>query len=201
MCCAKLVPAATAQRVCSQVKGTRKLCRAPRSGARSMCEPRAVRLLCACQSIARVQVLTYQLWGLRWLDPTEMPKKVTSSKALGSGDSRCMPAMQTEQQWHMEVDVGGCMPWVQWGWGCGCLLLLLQQGSSPLAEPAMGELLLQGDCKMDLAEAEAQRAKCAKLNQLCFVDCFSFLTSHQTNTTLGPEQKLRIPLLFLPFPC
>lgn len=80
----------------------------------------------------------------------------------------------------------------------GCLLLL-EQGSNPLAAPAMGEPLLQGDCKMDLAEAEAQLAKCAKLNQLCFVDCFSFLTSHQTNTTLGPEQKLGIPLLFLPF--
>lgn len=27
-----------------------------------------------------------------------------------------------------------------------------------------------------------------------------FFTSHQTNTTLGPEQKLGIPLLVLPFP-
>lgn len=57
----------------------------------------------------------------------------------------------------------------------GCLLLL-ERGSSPLAAPVMGELLLQVDCKMDLAEAEAQHAKFTKLNQLCFVDwvCFFF---------------------------
>lgn len=113
------------------------------------------------------------------------------------------------QQLHTALQAEQQCPW-RWLWvgtchGCsgagavGCLLLL-EQGSSPLAAPAMGEPLLQGDCKMDLAEAEAQHAKCAKLNQLCFVDCFSFLTSHQTNTALGPEQKLGIPFLFLSVP-
>lgn len=80
-----------------------------------------------------------------------------------------------------QADSSGPWRWV-WVWvgacpGCsgpgGCLLLL-ERSSSPLAAPVMGEPLLQGDCKMDLAEAEAQHAKCAKLNQHCLVDCFFF---------------------------
>lgn len=55
--------------------------------------------------------------------------------------------------------VGAC-PGCSGAGAVGCLLLL-EQGSSPLAAPVMGEPLLQGDCKMDLAEAEAQHAKCA----------------------------------------
>lgn len=96
------------------------------------------------------------------------------------------------------VWVGAC-PECSGAGAVGCLMPL-KRGSSPSAAPAMGEPLLQGDCKMDLAEAEAQQAKYTKLNQLCFEDWGFFFTSHQTNTTLGPEQKLGIPLLVLPFP-
>lgn len=82
-------------------------------------------------------------------------------------------------------------PW-RWVWvgacpgcsGAGGCLLLLERSSSPLTAPAIGEPLLQGDCKMNLAEAEAQRDKCSKLNHLCFVDCLFFLSQAIKQTPL-----------------
>lgn len=61
--------------------------------------------------IAKVQVtplvLTYQLWDLRWLGPTEMPKQVALPKALGSGGSSCTQPCRQSSSAH-----GGGCGWV-----------------------------------------------------------------------------------------
>lgn len=140
-----------------------------------MCEQWAARLLwalCACRFIARLQV-TPLILTLRF----EMAEPHRNAQAGGILQGLRLRGEQrhASHAGRAAVAHGGGCGWVHAMGAVGLGLWVPAAAGErlqPFGSTSNGRALLQGDCKMHLAEAEAQHAKCAKLNQLCFVDCF-----------------------------